>query len=188
MALYLPVLLGTARDGNHTKHVARWIADQVDARQGFESRCFEPADLPFGDLQRREWEMDPQPEAVATFVEEMARADGFVLCTPEYNHGYPGALKNVLDHLYDEWNRKPFALATTGGMSGGIRAGELLRVVIGGLGGVPVPRALHVQRARDAFGPDGPDDLETWEPRLGDLLEDLGWYAEALTAARGRTD
>ncbi len=188
MALYLPVLLGTARDGNHTKHVARWIADRIDARQGIESRCFEPADLPFGDLRQREWEMDPQPEAVAAFVAEMDRADGFVLCAPEYNHGYPGAMKNLLDHLYDEWNRKPFALATTGGMSGGIRAGELLRVVVGGVGGLPIPRALHIQRARDAFGPDGPADPETWQRRLDELVDDLSWYAQALTTARQQGD
>lgn len=187
MPLYLPVLLGTARRRNHTGHVARWVTAQIDQREGLESQLFEPADLPFGDLELREWEMDPRPEPVARFVDEMARADGFVLCTPEYNHGYPGALKNVLDHLYDEWNRKPFALVTTGGMSGGIRAGELLHVVIGGLGGVPVPRALHVQRAKDAFGPAGPDDPETWERRLDDLLEDLGWYADALAAAREQT-
>jgi NAD(P)H-dependent FMN reductase len=58
--------------------------------------------------------------------QQVDRADGFIFVTPEYNHGYPAALKNALDHLYREWVYKPAALVTYGGFSSGYRAAEQL--------------------------------------------------------------
>ena len=59
----------------------------------------------------------------------MGRADGFIVITPEYNHGYPAVLKSALDALYAEWVRKPIAFVSYGGWSGGVRAVEQLRLV-----------------------------------------------------------
>lgn len=187
MPLHLPVLLGTARKDNRTQHVARFVVERLEARQGVTTSLQEPVALPFDQLIQREWKMDPQPEAVTAFVEEMALADGFVLCSPEYNHGYPGALKNVLDHLADEWTAKPFAMVTTGGVSGGARAAELLRVVVSGLGAISIPSQVIVQRVKEAFGPEGPADVETWTRRVDDLLDELAWYAQALARQRSES-
>lgn len=183
--LYLPVLLGTVRENRHSVHVARYATRLLEARPGVETRLFDPREWPFGDLERREWEMDPQPGRVETFVREMARADGFVIVAPEYNHGYPGALKNMLDAVYDEWNRKPFGLVGCGGMSGGMRMIEQLRLVVAGLAGVAVPRSLPVPFVKKAFGETGPlADDEAWARRFGALFDEVVWYAEALRAAR----
>lgn len=186
MPAFLPVLLGTIREGNATRPVAEFVRERIDARGDATSALFDPAELPFGDLERRVWEMDPQPDQVERFVEEMGRADGFVFATPEYNHGYPGALKNVIDHLYNSWNRKPFGLVTTGGSTGGVRAEEQLRSVItGGLGGVVVPRAVNVTRVRDTFGEEGPaEDVETWTERVDRLAEELVAYAKGMAVVR----
>ncbi|HET6403967.1 MAG TPA: NADPH-dependent FMN reductase [Candidatus Thermoplasmatota archaeon] len=182
--MYFPVLHGTSRAGNKSIRPAMYAARRLKAR-GYETRLFSTMDLPFGDLRRREWEMEgPRPE-VREFVREMARADGFVLVFPEYNHGYPGALKNVLDHLYDEWNRKPFALVTAGGVSGGLRAQENLLPVIRALQGVVVPKGVAVASVGRVFGEDGmPLDPATWEHRFDAMVDDLAWWADALAAAR----
>ncbi|MCI4355160.1 MAG: NAD(P)H-dependent oxidoreductase, partial [Thermoplasmata archaeon] len=82
--------------------VARFALALLRGRPNTESRLFDPRDLALGDLDTREWERDARPPALVEFVREMGRADGFVLVTPEYNHSFPGALKNMVDHLYDE--------------------------------------------------------------------------------------
>lgn len=185
MVLYLPVLLGTARRGRQSEHVARYVVARLERRDDARTRLLDPRDLPFGDLQAREWEMDPRPPEVAAFVEDMAAADGFVVVTPEYNHGVPGALKNILDHLYDEWNRKPFGLVGTGGMLGGARVVAGLRPIVAGLGAVSVPRSLHVPRVGKAFGPEGPqEDAAKWAERVDAFLDEVAWYARALRRER----
>jgi NAD(P)H-dependent FMN reductase len=145
----------------------------------------DPDELPFGNLRRREWEMDPQPPEVAAFVADMARADGFVIVSPEYNHGYPGTLKNLLDALFDEWNRKPFGLVGVGGVSGGLRMMEQLRLVVAGLGAVVVPAHVPVQAVAKEQGPDGAFlDPQKWDGRFDKMLDEVEWYARALKAAR----
>lgn len=185
MALYLPVLYGTVRAQRRSFGVARFAAERLALRPGVETRVFDPRDLPFGNLDAREWEMDPRPPGVDAFVREMARADGFLVVTPEYNYGLPGTLKNLLDAVYDEWNRKPFALVGAGGLSGGLRAIDQLRQVVSGVGAVSVPAHVPVFHVAKAFGPDGPvADAPEWERRFDKLADELLWYATALKAAR----
>jgi len=185
--LYLPVLYGTVREPRHSLKVARFVLQRLTLRPDVETRLFDPRDLPFGNLVQREWEMDPAPEAVSAFVQEMGRADGFVVVTPEYNYGIPGALKNLLDHVYDEWNRKPFGIVTAGGVSGGLRAADQLRQVVSGLGAVVVPVHVSVPFVQESFDEDGPKlHREVWVARLEQFFGDLEWYARALQAARAR--
>lgn len=185
VSLYIPLLLGTVRDERKSEWVAQAVLERIRAREGAESRLFDPRELPFGNLVHREWEMRERPPAVDEFVREMARADGFLVVSPEYNYGYPGTLKNMLDAVYDEWNRKPFAIVGVGGISGGLRMIEHLRAVVAGLGAVSVPHSVPVQFVGKTWGPQGPTDGVDWAPRFDKLLDELLWYAKALKAARG---
>lgn len=184
--LFLPVLLGTVRRENHSREVARFLVAQGAARRGVETRLIDPTELPFGNLVEREWEMSPRPPSVSSFVDEMGRADGFVLVAPEYNHGVPGALKNLLDHLYDEWNHKPFALVgVSNGPTGGARAIEQLRQIVPGVQGVTIPWAVQVREVQDYFREgrlvkdEGPVTA-----RLERLWVELERYARALRSVR----
>lgn len=184
MPLFIPVIHGTVRAQRRSIGVARFVHQRLAKRPDVESRLYDPRELPFGNLVEREWEMDPQPPEVTRFVREMARADAFIIVTPEYNHGIPGTLKNVLDHLYDEWNRKPFGLVGAGGVSGGLRALDNLRQVVSGLGAFAVPAHVAVQFVQKEFTDDGPHDAEKWAGRVDKLLDDVEWYARALKPAR----
>jgi NAD(P)H-dependent FMN reductase len=83
---------------------------------------------------------EPLPPIFAQYTHEHTRKwaakigafDGYVFVTPEYNHGYPAALKNAIDFLHVEWNHKAAGFVSYGGM-GGVRAVEQLRVVMGEL-------------------------------------------------------
>jgi NAD(P)H-dependent FMN reductase len=185
MGLYLPILYGTVRTERKSIRVAEFVLERLSHRPDVETRLFDPRDLPFGNLTHREWEWKDAPGPVGAFVAEMARADGFVVVTPEYNRGYPGTLKNLFDHLYDEWGRKPFGLIGAGGMYGGVRAIEALRVVVGGIGGIPIPSEIAVIQVGTNFAEGGPtSDREGWERRLDQFLGELEWYARALQNAR----
>lgn len=186
MVLDLPVILGTVREGRQSEHVARWAHKRLAARPGVSSALVDPRDLPFGNLVEREFEMKVRPPVVAKFVDDMTRADGFLVVTPEYNHGVPGALKNLLDVTFKPWNRKPFAfVGCSNGMAGGLRVIDMMRQVSAGLGAVSVPAHMPVPNVDKAFGPDGPaSDGEAWTKRLDKLLDELVFYAEALKPAR----
>lgn len=69
--------------------------------------------------------------------EKAQEGAGFVFVTPQYNWGYPAALKNALDHLYAEWAGKPAVIVSYGG-HGGVRCAEQLRQVLTGLKMKPV--------------------------------------------------
>lgn len=186
MPLDLPVILGTVREGRQSEKVARWAHQRLAARPGITSTLIDPRELPFGNLIEREFEMKVRPPAVTNFVDAMTRADGFLIVTPEYNHGLPGALKNLLDVTFKPWNRKPFAfIGCSNGMAGGLRVIELMRHITSGLGAVSVPAHMPVPHVETAFGTDGPaTDREAWEKRLDKLFDELVFYAEALKSAR----
>jgi NAD(P)H-dependent FMN reductase len=185
MALDLPILLGSVREQSRSAWVARYVVGLLNKRPGVETRIWDPVDLPFGNLVRREWEMTERPAIVDEFVRAMDHADGFVIVTPEYNFGMPGTLKNLLDHLFDEWNRKPFGFVTTGGIAGGIRAQDQLRQVISGIRGVTIPTAVPVQRVGETWDENGPKaDRNDWDSRFERFFIELEWYAQALKTAR----
>jgi NAD(P)H-dependent FMN reductase len=70
-----------------------------------------------------------QQEHTKQWADKIASFDGFVIVTPEYNHGTSGVLKNAIDYLYAEWNNKAAGFVSYGGV-GGARAAEHLRLVV----------------------------------------------------------
>ncbi len=185
MALHIPLILGTIREGRKSEHVARYVFKRLSARPDVTTHFIDPRELGFGDLVQREYEMANRPAHLVKFVDDMTHADGFVIVTPEYNYGIPGALKNVLDMTFKPWNRKPFGLVGCGGVSGGLRCLDALRQVVAGLGAVTVPMHMPVPHVGKAFGPNGPvADAEEWAKRTDKFLDEVEWYAKALQAAR----
>lgn len=116
----------------------------------------------------------------------LKKSDGFIIVSPEYNHGYPGDLKNLLDSFYDEYNRKPVAIiGVSDGGIGGARMVEQLRLVAIALQMVPINGVIHFSQVDTLF--DDNDVLlkkELYEKRFTKLLEELSWYALALKSAR----
>jgi|SRR5205823_3098406 len=116
--------------------------------------------------------------------EQVARADGYVLVTPEHNHGYPAPLKNALDHLFSEWNRKPVGFVSYGAAAGGLRPVEQLRQVAIELEMAPVRRHVAIPRVWEALdGSGAPRDPQLAEQAHA-LLDEMAWWATALRGAR----
>jgi NAD(P)H-dependent FMN reductase len=190
-APYIHVILGTNREGRFSEKAATWLMNRLGARSDPQVELVDLRDypLPFYDqpLPPAYGHRDYPPD-VARWANKVDEADGYIVVTAEYNHGYPALLKNALDHAFPEFNRKPVAFVGYGNV-GGARAIEQLRLVAVELEMAPLRHAVHilpdvmrpVRQAEDAF------DIELFAPldqRLDTLAADLRWWAGALSRAR----
>src|SRR5947199_5485321 len=98
--LFIPVILGTARQGRESEHVARFVFEQTKKRAKVETELIDVRSLPMRLDDAGEQMKDP------AFSATVERCDGLILVTPEYNHGYPGWLKHALDMNLKEYIHK----------------------------------------------------------------------------------
>jgi NAD(P)H-dependent FMN reductase len=183
--LHILVILGSVREGRMAEPVGRWVCAQAAGRA--ELRC-ELVDLkdwdlpfyPFADAPAKGRYQDPLQQR---WAEKVAGADGYVLIAPEYNHGAPAVLKNALDFVYAEWNRKPATFVGYGG-NGGARSIEQLTMVARELQMAPLEASVHIMGVwgKVKHGVFAGDDKDLrW---IGHLFDELAWWGRALKAAR----
>ena len=119
---FVPVILGTARTGRRSADVAKAVATELKNRD-FLTELVDVAEFPMTGTNS-----PVKPGALERFRETVAAADGFVIVTPEYNHGYPGELKMLLDSELDAYRHKPVGLVgVSAGQLGGTRDFEQLK-------------------------------------------------------------
>lgn len=183
----IQVILGSTRQGRAGARVARWFMGHADARTDLDVELVDLRDwpLPFFDQPMPPMRGGYADNKQQRWAEQVARADGYVLVTPEYNHGYPAVLKNALDHLFAEWNGKPVAFVGYGGPGGGLRAVEQLRQVVVELGMVPMREQVAITNVYAAFDQDG----HLASPHRHDrqavaVLDELANWSATLAAAR----
>ena len=70
------------------------------------------------------------PEAIEQFRNKILKADGVLICTPEYVHSLPAALKNAIEWTVSTtvFSEKPVALITASGL--GQKAHESLCLIM----------------------------------------------------------
>ncbi len=181
------VIVASTRDGRIGGRVADWFVGEARARSDLAVDVIDlagidlPDHLPAGHPSRGDY-----PEDVRPFAARIDGADGFVIVTPEYNHGYPGSLKNAIDLVNPEWRAKPVAFVSYGGLSGGLRAVEQLRQVVVELHMVSLRDGGALPFAGRAFregtAPHDPEGLVADGVRV--MLDRLVWWSRALAAAR----
>ncbi|HEY3813762.1 MAG TPA: NAD(P)H-dependent oxidoreductase [Caulobacteraceae bacterium] len=187
------VIVGSTRPGRFSEKPALWIRDHLARREGLEVRLLDLRDFPMPFFDEGPPPSVPgrapyENEAVKRWTAEIAAADGFVFVTGEYNFGPPAVLKNAIDYVYPEWNRKAAAFVGYGSV-GGARSVQALRLVVNECQMMPVRRAVHVPvDALMAHFQNG--DVETAlknsDANAELMIEDLLWWTEALKAARAK--
>jgi len=183
----IQIVVASTRDGRRGGRVAAWFVAIARAREDL--RC-ELVDLLAWDLPwYRDAVVPPRgeysDEATIRWAAKVAEADGYVFVSPEYNHGYPAALKNALDLLYAEWNHKPVTFVTYGGSAGGVRAAEQLVQVAVELKMAPLRPQVHIPMAGRIFGRVGSGEVDRRHVDAANVaLRELAWWARALRAAR----
>src|SRR5580765_6587478 len=148
--LFIPVILGTPRQGRWSEHAARFVVAQLEGRPDVETALVDVRDLPLPDNGEGEDIKDP------AFSELCMRADGFVLIAPEYNHGYPGMLKHALDTNLKEYIHKAVGICgVSAGGFGGTRMIQNLLPVLRELGLVTIFWDGNFSGAQNLFDAQG---------------------------------
>ncbi len=177
--LYLPILLGTSRQGRKSEHVAQFLLSEMKKRPEIETELIDVRTLSM-TLDNAGTDMaDPE------YAKKMLRADGLAIVVPEYNHGYPGLLKHALDMCLEEYIHKAVAFCgVSAGPFGGARVIENLVPVARELGLVVTFTDLNFSRVGDAFDDAGKLQDEKYVGRAAKFLNELVWMARVLRHGR----
>jgi NAD(P)H-dependent FMN reductase len=184
----IAIITGSTRPGRKSESVARWVLNLAHRRRDAEFELVDIADykLPLLD--------EPLPPSFGQYTHDHTKKwaakigsfDAFVFVTPEYNHGIPGALKNAIDFLHDEWSNKAAGFVSYGGV-GGVRAVEHLRLVMGELAVADVRAQVTLSLFTDfenfsAFKPH-----ERHASELNSVLDQVIGWGRALKTVRAST-
>ena len=184
--LKIQLIVGSTRANRFSEKPAQWMFDLAKQRADLDVEMLDLRDYPLPFFE------EPLPPgfakdnytnpAVVKWRDKIKEADGYIIVTPEYNHGYPAVLKNALDYTYYSWARKAVAFVSWGG-AGGTRGVEQLRQVTIELDMVPLRWAVHIPNPwfiKDI------SDIATDQNNAaaGALLDHLTWWTRALRDAR----
>ena len=186
---YIPIVVGSTRRDRQTIKVARFVLRQTQTRSGVQTELLDLQEYNFPIMEERLHHRDDPPPRLQEFAGKIARADSLIIVSPEYNNGYPGVLKNALDYLLSEYERKPFGIVTvSAGGFGGLTCLAQLRLVAIGLGAFPIPENLAVSRVRDSFNDDGTVNDPGYEKRAAAFLDELLWFTEAIADRKAKSE
>jgi NAD(P)H-dependent FMN reductase len=177
--LFIPVILGTVRKGRMSEHAAKVVVRELGTCQGVETELIDIAKLPFPTDDAGEAIKQPD------FSAKMNRADALVVVSPEYNHGYPGLLKHVLDSCLKEYIHKAVGIVgVSAGAFGGTRVIENLLPVMRELGLVTIFWDVNISSAHKVFARDGTLLEQAYIARIDQFLKELIWMAKTLRYGR----
>lgn len=180
------VIIGSTRDGRFGPVVADWIAGHIAEREDVEADLIDLVETPLPTVFPA-FGQTPSDEVVAQLgavSPRLARADAFVIVTPEYNHSFPAPLKNALDWHNEQWHAKPVGFVSYGGLAGGLRAVEQLRVVLAELHAVTIRNTVSFHNYGEIFGVDGKPTDAGSDVAAKAMLDQLTWWGQALREAR----
>ena len=177
--LFIPVILGTARQGRESEHVARFVLEQTKKRSGVEAELIDVRNLSMRLDDAGEQMKDP------AFSATVERCDGLILVTPEYNHGYPGLLKHALDMNLKEYIHKAVGICgVSAGPFGGARVIENLTPIMRELGLVIIFEDVNFGTVQTLFDEQGQLLNQEYIGRVDKFLNELIWMARVLRHGR----
>ena len=177
--LFIPVILGTTRRGRMSAAAANLMVSEIEKRHGITTELI--------DLGTVSMPVDDAGEAIkdSGFADLMAAADGVVIVAPEYNHGYPGLLKHVLDSCLKEYIHKAVGIVgVSAGGFGGTRVIENLLPVMRELGLVTIFGDVNFSNVRTVFDDSGQLRDPALLRRVDKFLRELVWMSKTLRYGR----
>lgn len=184
--LNIPVILGSVREGRSSYFPAKFLVKKItEAGHASELVDFKEMPLPFFYSALMPVQMKgkyPEPN-IQKWSDIAYRADAFVIVSPEYNHGYPGVLKNALDWLYLEFDHKPVGLVgVSDGLVAGARAIEQLRPIMENFSMFAVRETVMFAKAPEVFDAAGELLDQAYNKKVDGLLKSLIQSAEIMKA------
>ncbi len=175
----IPVILGTTRQGRLSEHAARLMVEEIAKRDGVQTELIDVRTIPLTTADAGEAIKDPR------FSEVIERADALVLVVPEYNHGYPGVFKHVLDSCLKEYIHKAVGIVgVSAGPFGGARVVQNLLPVMRELGLVNIFWDVNFSTVQNVFDERGKLLDQAFLRRIDKFLKELIWMARVLRYGR----
>jgi NAD(P)H-dependent FMN reductase len=183
----LAVIIGSTRPGRVGLPVADWFVKRARSHGGFELEVADLAEikLPMMDEPNHPRLHRYTHQHTKDWSARIERADAVVMVTPEYNYGYPAALKNAIDYLHEEWRDKPIGFVSYGGVAAGTRAVQQLKQVVTTLRMVPVVESVNIPFVAQFVDDDGrikPNDV--MQSSADAMLDELARLDSALRPLR----
>ena len=178
---HITIISSSVRLERNSNRVALYFKNYLESNQIATTEILDLAQYNFPIFDERlRLQKNPTP-ATIEFAEKIKSADGVIIVTPEYNGGYPASLKNVVDLLYDEWQRKPVAISTVSdGVFGGSQVITSLQFSLWKIKAWTVPAMFPVPKVLDVFDEKGnATDKLTTDKRAANFIKELLWCVEA---------
>jgi NAD(P)H-dependent FMN reductase len=197
--LKILIIIGSTRQNRFSEKAASWIFHEAKQIPDIEAEMLDLRDypMPFYDepvspSMFAKTNHQYTNEVINKWLQKIDEADGYIMVTPEYNHGYPAVLKNAIDFGYKEWHKKPVGFVSYGSALGA-RVIEQLRQVVIELHMVPIRNSIHIPPAivMSVKSADNPNTLELFNPikdgpihKVEVFFADLVWATKMLKNAR----
>ncbi len=185
--LHIQLILGSTRENRFGDQPAHWIYELAKQRKELDIELIDLRDikLPFFDepVSPSYNEGNYKNAEAKQWATKIAKADGYIWVSPEYNHSYSAILKNAIDYVYHEWNKKPVGLVSYGSV-GGARAVEHLRGVASELQMASMRTAVHIPEPWNLLDEKGKFKSEKFDYMANLMLDQLAWWTKALKTAR----
>ena len=177
--LFIPLILGTSRQGRESEHAAQFVFERTKVRAGVETEFIDIRTLPMKLDDAGEQMKDPK------FATTIERCDGLIIVTPEYNHSFPGLLKHALDMCLKEYIHKAVGICgVSAGAIGGARVIESLLPVMRELGLVTIFEDVNFAKIGTLFDEHGQLLDQNFVRRVDGFLNELIWMAKVLRHGR----
>ena len=178
---HIAIISSSVRIGRNSHRVALYLKNYIETNKLATAEILDLKEYNFPLFDERLRLQKEPAAATLDFANKIKAADGVIIVTPEYNGGYPAALKNVVDLLYAEWKRKPIAISTVSdGMFGGTQVITSLQFSLFKIGAWTVPAMFPVPKAPEAFDELGtPTDKAGVDKRAAGFITELMWCVEA---------
>ncbi len=183
------VLLGSARQGRQGEAVAKWAVRQLEKLE-INAELVDTAalGLPFYNepvIPAAIKNFDYSNPKGAAWAKRVNAADGFVLVTPEYNHGVPAVLKNAVDWVASPWEKKPVGIVSySSGPIAGARVAEQWKPVLLHIGLHPVTPNIHVPKVAEFFDEKGEPVMHSFSDMVASIGQELILYDKVLSPLR----
>ena len=183
----LKIIIASTRPGRKGPSIADWVFKTALTYTEFQTELVDLAviNLPFLDEPNHPRFKKYEKQHTKEWSALIDATDAFIIVTPEYNYGFPAPLKNAIDFLFQEWQYKPVAFVSYGGIAGGTRSVQMLKQVVTSLKMMPMMEAVHIPFFIKHFNGEGafiPD--EVMNKNLDDMLKELLKWTEAMKSLR----
>ncbi|MGH8274810.1 MAG: NADPH-dependent FMN reductase [Gammaproteobacteria bacterium] len=183
----LHIVICSTRPGRVGPSVARWFHGFVESHSKFNAQLVDLADfnLPVYDEPVHPALQKYQNAHTKAWSESVAAADAYIFVTPEYNYSPPPSLVNALDYVYREWNYKPCGFVSYGGVSGGLRAVQAVKMQITTLKMMPMVEGVMIPMVASLIDDSGAfQSNELIDKSAVTLLDELLRWTLGLKAMR----